>query len=547
NNVETWANIPVIVSRGAEWFSSIGSPGSKGTKVFSLVGNIKNTGLVEVPMGMPLWDIVFRIGGGITRWREFKGVQTGGPSGGCLPAKLLNLPVDFDRLTEAGSMMGSGSMIIMDEHTCMVDMAKYFLSFTADESCGKCTPCREGIPRMFEILDKISLGEGEEGDLERLEDLGIFIKENSLCGLGQTAPNPLLTTLRYYRDDYEAHVKYKRCPGGVCKKIVSSPCHHTCPVDMDAPSYIAYIAEGKFDKALEVIHQATPFAGICSRICPHPCEYRCTSGNAGEPISIRALKRFVLEKHGNGYSPPKGSGKLEKVAIIGAGPAGLNCAWDLARLGYRVTVFESLDVAGGMLYTGIPAFRLPRELIAEEVERVRRVGVEIKTGVKVGEDVSFEDLQRDYKAIFIATGAHAGTPMNIEGEEVEGVQDAIDFLHEVNVRGRTEVGRRVGIIGGNNTALDAARTALRLGAEKVTVYYNRTHFEIPADELEVNAGLEEGIEVFFLCAPKGIITENGRLKALECVQVEMKGVDPSGWREPVAIEGSEFTVELDTL
>ena len=547
NNVETWANVPAILSRGADWFSSIGSAGSKGTKVFSLVGNIKNTGLIEVPMGTPLWDLVFRMGGGITRWREFKGVQTGGPSGGCLPAKLLNIPVDFDRLSEAGSMMGSGSMIVMDEHTCMVDMAKYFLSFTKEESCGKCTPCREGLPHMLEILERISRGEGEEGDLELLEDLGTFVKENSLCGLGQTAPNPLLTTLHYYREDYESHIKYKKCPGSVCKRMVSAPCHHTCPVGMDAPTYIAHIALGKFDKALEVIYQATPFPGILSRICPHPCEFRCTTGNVADPISIRALKRFVLEKHGRDYSPPKGAGNLERVAVVGAGPAGLSCAWDLARLGYKVTVFEAADTAGGMLYSGIPAYRLPRELIAREVEQVRRMGVDIKTGVKIGKDVPFDDLRRDYKALFIATGAHVGIPLNLPGEDAEGVQDAIDFLREVNVDGRKTVGKRVGIIGGTNTALDAARTARRLGAERVTVFYNRTHFEIPADELEVQAGLDEGIDVVYLCAPAKIIAEKGHLKGLELRRVEMRGVDPTGWREPVVLEGTEFTVELDNL
>jgi NADH-quinone oxidoreductase subunit F len=547
NNVESWSNIPVIIDRGAEWFSSIGSEGSKGTKVFSLVGNVNNTGLVEVPMGVPLWDIVFGMGGGIPRLRGFKGVQTGGPSGGCLSGENLNLPVDFDRLTEVGSMMGSGGMIVMDEHTCIVDMAKYFLTFTKDESCGKCTPCREGIPRLLEILDRITAGEGTMEDLDLLEELGKFIKENSLCGLGQTAPNPLLSTLNHYRDEYEAHVKYKKCPGAVCDAIISAPCHHICPVGMEAPSYIAFIAEGKFDKALEVIYEASPFAGVCGRVCHHPCEFKCTSGDSGDPISIRALKRFASEKGRNGYRPPKSSGKNGKVAVIGAGPAGLSCAWDLALLGYQVTVFEALPVAGGMLYAGIPEYRLPRDVLNREIDMVRKAGVEIKTGTAIGRDVSFEDLQKEYKAVFVATGAHKGLKLGIDGEDSEGVKDAVDFLREFNIDGKADIGKKAGVIGGGNAAIDAARTALRAGADEVTILYRRTKTEMPADELEIEAAIEEGIKIEFLVAPTKVIAENGHIKALECVRMELGDVDASGRRRPVPKKGTEFIVELDTL
>jgi NADH:ubiquinone oxidoreductase subunit F (NADH-binding)/(2Fe-2S) ferredoxin/NAD-dependent dihydropyrimidine dehydrogenase PreA subunit len=225
NNVETWANIPVIMKRGAKWFSSIGTGdgngrGSKGTKVFSLVGKINNTGLVEVPMGITLREIVFDIGGGIPKGKKFKAVQTGGPSGGCMPESLLDLPIDFDKLAEVGSMMGSGGMIVMDEDTCMVDLAKYFVTFLEGESCGKCVPCREGLKRMREILDRITNGKGKEGDIELLLDLSEIMKKGALCGLGNTAPNPVLTTIRYFRDEYEAHIKDKKCPAGVCTALI---------------------------------------------------------------------------------------------------------------------------------------------------------------------------------------------------------------------------------------------------------------------------------------------------------------------------------------
>ena len=220
NNVETWANVPLIINQGADWYSKIGTSGSKGTKIFSLVGKINNTGLVEVPMGMTLKEIIYDIGGGIPGGKRFKAVQTGGPSGGCIPESLLNLPVDFDELTKVGSMMGSGGMIVMDENSCMVDIAKYFLTFLEEESCGKCVPCREGIKRMREILTDITEGKGKEGDIELLERLSAVIRDSSLCALGVTAPNPVLTSIRYFKDEYEAHIKDKRCPAGVCKELI---------------------------------------------------------------------------------------------------------------------------------------------------------------------------------------------------------------------------------------------------------------------------------------------------------------------------------------
>ena len=219
NNVETWANVPAIIEKGAEWYASLGTEKSKGTKVFSLVGKVKNTGLVEVPMGTSLRTIIFDIGGGILRKKEFKAVQTGGPSGGCVPKALLDLPVDYERLTQAGSMMGSGGMIVMDQDTCMVDVARYFLEFLQEESCGQCVPCREGIKRLLQILTDICAGKGEDGDIELLEDISDTVVKLSLCALGGTAPNPVLTTLAYFRDEYETHIYDKKCPGGVCKEL----------------------------------------------------------------------------------------------------------------------------------------------------------------------------------------------------------------------------------------------------------------------------------------------------------------------------------------
>ncbi len=276
NNVETYANIPQIILNGAEWFSSMGTEKSKGTKVFALGGKIKNTGLVEVPMGTTLRQIIEEIGGGIPNGKKFKAAQTGGPSGGCIPAHLIDTPIDYDNLLEIGSMMGSGGLIVMDEDNCMVDIARFFLDFTVDESCGKCTPCRVGTKRLLEILDKIISGNGEMEDLDRLEELANYIKSASLCGLGQTAPNPVLSTLRYFRDEYIAHIVDKKCPAGVCKKLVSftidadkcigcGMCAKNCPAS--AIERTDYVAPGHKLASFRIDAKKCVKCGACMPTC----------------------------------------------------------------------------------------------------------------------------------------------------------------------------------------------------------------------------------------------------------------------------------------
>lgn len=284
NNVETWANVPLIIKKGAEWFSQYGTEGSKGTKIFSLVGKINNTGLVEVPMGMSLRDIIYKIGGGVLNNKKFKAVQTGGPSGGCLPEELLDLGVDFDELTKAGSMMGSGGMIVMDEDTCMVDVARYFIEFLTDESCGKCVPCREGMRQMLKILTAITEGRGTESDIERLEELSEVLSKAALCALGKSAPNPFLTTVKYFRDEYEAHIKEKRCPALSCKELISyyiDPqkcqacmiCMRKCPVEA--------IEGGK--NLIHVIDQERcTKCGTCFEVCPQ--RFSAVTKISGQPV-----------------------------------------------------------------------------------------------------------------------------------------------------------------------------------------------------------------------------------------------------------------------
>ncbi len=385
NNVETWANVPLIMSNGADWYSRIGTEKSAGTKIFSLVGKARNTGLVEVPMGTTLGEIVYNVGGGLLRGKKLKGVQTGGPSGGCLPAELLDSSLDYETLKKAGSMMGSGGMIVIDDDTCVVDLARYFLRLLQDESCGKCFSCRKGIQRMIEILTDISEGRGKKGDLELLEELATVVKDVSLCGLGQTAPNPLLSTLRYFRDEYEAHIIDKRCPATVCQALFKSPCQHACPVELDIPAYVALIKEGRFEEAYRIIKQRLPFPSICGRVCHSPCEERCSRTQVDDSLAIKHLKRFVADyalEHGISYVPKIKQIKKQRVAIIGAGPAGLAAAYDLVREGYHVTVFEALCAPGGMMSL-IPDYRLPKSIVREEIGAIENLGVEIKLNYRV--------------------------------------------------------------------------------------------------------------------------------------------------------------------
>ncbi len=550
NNVETWSNVPAIINWGAEWFAALGTETSKGTKVFSLAGNVNNAGLVEVPMGITLREIIYDIGGGIPYGKKLKAVQTGGPSGGFIPNHLLDMPVDYERLQEVGAIMGSGGMVVMDEDTCIVDIAKYFLEFTNDESCGKCTACREGSEVLLTLLNRISDGAAEETDLTLLEELGEAVREASMCGLGQTLPNPVLSTVRHFRDEYDAHIRYKRCPAAVCKGIISSPCQHSCPIDQDVPCYIGLIALGKFDEAVALVRRENPLPAVCGRVCTAPCEDKCRSGaGGGDAISIRALKRFLADyerKNGLELTPKAKERRPEKVAIIGSGPAGLTCGYYLALEGYPVTIFESLPVAGGMLAVGIPDYRLPKDILDYEIGVICKLGVEIRTNTTVGEDVQLSDLRDDYRAVFIATGAHKGLKLNIEGDDSPQVIDAVDFLRAVNLGGEVAIGEKIAVIGGGDAAVDAARVARRLG-KNVKILYRRTKSEMPAAKEEIEELDREGIDIEFLVAPVRALSDNGRLNGIECIRLELGEVDKSGRRRPVPIEGSEFTVEIDTL
>lgn len=548
NNVESWSNIPLIIFHDPDWFASVGSEKSKGTKTFCLVGKVSCSGLIEVPLGTPMGEIVFGIGGGIPQGKRFKAVQIGGPSGGVVPVEYLNTPVDYEAITALGAIMGSGGLIVMDEDNCMVDMARFFLNFTRDESCGKCTPCRAGVPKMLELLNRIGSGQGTMADLDLLAELGETITNASLCGLGQTAANPVLSMMRHFRQEYEAHIIDKKCPAAVCQSLFRAPCQHTCPVELDVPGYVAFIKAGKFEESYQLIKQRLPFPSVCGRVCHHPCEGKCRRAQVDDPVAIRHLKRAAADyalQHGIEYVPTVKERRPERVAIVGAGPAGLSAAWDLALEGYQVTVFEALPVAGGMLAVAIPEYRLPKALLNKEIEEVRRLGVDIRLNARVDDVPAL--LNNGFQAVFVATGAHKGEKMGLPGEDLTGVYDAIEFLRDANLGRAVKMGERVAVVGGGNSAIDAARVALRKGARTVHIVYRRQKEDMPALEEEVLAAEEEGINLHCMTLPTRILDREGNATGLECVRLEGREFDRSGRRTPYPVAGSEFTMDVDTV
>ena len=552
NNVETLANVGQVIAKGSEWFASVGNERSKGTKVFALTGDVNNVGLVEVPMGTSLGTIVHDIGGGIPNGKKFKAAQLGGPSGGMIPVQHLNAPIDYEHVAELGAIMGSGGLIVMNEDMCPVDMARFFMDFCQDESCGKCAPCREGTKRMLEILTNICEGRGKEGDIELLEEMAYIIKDSALCGLGQTAPNPVLSTIRYFRSEYEAHIREKRCPAGVCAALFRSPCQNACPVGMDVPSYLALVRARRFDDAYRVLLRTNPFPSVCGRVCDHQCQSKCRRSTLDESLAIKFIKRFITDTAERPAVEAIPVTREETIAVIGAGPAGLTAAKDLAVRGYDVTVYEELPEPGGMTRYGIPSYRLPRTILAGEIDDIRTLGVEIVCNTRVGRDISFEQITEDYDYVYLAPGAHKSMKMRIAGEELQGVFGGVEFLRDFTIddaswlSGEKSLGSKVAVIGGGNSAIDAARCAVRLGAE-VTILYRRTREDMPAADEEIVAAEHEGIKIEYYVAPTEIVGENGTVTGITCQRMKTGDFDRSGRRRPIPAEGSEFTLSADSI
>jgi NADH-quinone oxidoreductase subunit F len=552
NNVETWANVPLIVKHGAEWYSEVGTENSKGTKIFSLAGKVNNTGLVEVPIGVTIKDVVFDTGGGIPKGRQFKAVQMGGPSGGCVPAQYLSLPIDYDTLQRIGSIMGSGGMVVMDENNCMVEIARFFLSFTQSESCGKCAPCRLGTTQLVEILTRITQGKGKIEDIQTIRELGDTIMASSLCGLGQTAPKPALSTLNFFLKEYEDHILEHRCAGATCDSMVISACQHACPAGIDVPNYVAAIASGNYDKSVKIIRERNPFPAVCGRICIHPCEFKCRRGELDEPVAIRSLKRYAADWYFDNIAKaqkPFPVTEDQKIAVVGGGPSGLTCAYFLAKMGYSTTVFEARSVAGGMLGITVPEFRLPRRVIQEEIDYIESCGVEIRCNSPIDARHTVNDLLKEgYNAVFIAAGAQASKRIGIPGEveDLTGLYYGLNFLTDVKAGKEISLNGRVVVVGGGNVAIDVARTAARIGASDVQIFCLEPRDEMPAWEKEIGEAIDEGIVINPSWGPKRINHRGGRVTGIDfvrCVSV----FDRDGCFNPAFDEETRQVVQAETV
>ncbi len=481
---------------------------------------------------------------------------------------------------------------ILDPAVCPVSLARAYVALVQQESCGRCSPCRVGTQVIQRILVRLEQGKGRKRDLDHLRLLAEGVDEAAWCGIADTIRDPLVALLDLGAEHFAAHLEGLVCPEPSTLGWVTAPCRSTCPSTVDCPSYIFQAMEEHAHLATEIVKRDNPLPAVIGRTCHHPCESNCTLVDTGQPLAINHVKRWCADRaegiarieHGPGrdagssvsipedapigvdvpvlpdelveestaqlsqravVAHPDTGG--QKVAVIGAGPAGLSAGYYLARLGYRPVIFEALPVPGGMLYVGIPEYRLPKAHLLREVELIEREGVEIRYNTAIGRDLSFADLdEMGFEATFVGIGAHSGKKLRIPGEELPGSMDAIDFLREVSLGTRTEVGEKVLVIGGGNSAMDAARTALRMGAKEVRVVYRRAREQMPANPWEVDEAEEEGVDFRFLSAPVSCDGDTC-VEGLVCQKMELGPPDDSGRRSPVPSTGAPFELEADMI
>ena len=453
------------------------------------------------------------------------------------------------------ALMGWEGIIVADDTVDVVDMTREYAKVAKGESCGQCFPCRLGTIEISEILERICAGEGERADMDRLEKVARYMREASRCDIGQTAPRPILDALTHYRDRFlEVIDGGKKVPRSEYLSQVTAPCMSACPAHVDIPGYLEKIRVGHLDEALNLVRGTCCLPGTIGRVCVRECEFKCRRGAVDVAISIKALKRYVadheLTKEG-GAAPPKAKERRpERIAVVGAGPAGLSCAYYLGAQGYNTTIFEALPEPGGMAAGGIPDYRLPREILQGEAARVEHMGAEFKYGVKVGTDVTVTELFEDgYSAVFIGAGAPNSSMMGCEGEDAgySGFMPGVEFLRRVAFGEKPLEGRKILVIGGGNVAMDCVRSALRIGFTDVNLLYRRTEKEMPADPVEIDESKEEGVMFHELVAPVKIIAKDGAVTGLLCVRMSLGEPDASGRRRPVPVQGSEFVMECDAV
>jgi len=459
------------------------------------------------------------------------------------------------------AFVGWAGLVITDPDLDLVAALAAFYSRMQKESCGRCVPCRAGSKVISDRLETILSGEGQESDLEFLAEIADLVASGSLCEMGISSPKPLKDALLYFRDHFLAHIRSEKLPltdpllAGDYETILTAPCRNGCPAHINIPGYLEAIGEGNYEEALAINREKTPFVGTLGRVCVHPCESNCNRQPVDQALSIRLSKRFVADFGlTTGYDQqlrmPTVKTPAERVAIIGAGPAGINAAYQLVRKGYGVTVYEALPVAGGMLAVGIPSYRLPRDILNYEIDLVRSMGVEIICNTRVGKDITLDQIwQEGFKAIFIASGLHESSTMGCEGEDAcyMGFMPGVEYLRKINLGQKVELGDTISVIGGGNVAMDCARSAVRLGVKEDNLIYRRTKNEMPANAAEIRAAEEEGIKFHLLANPVCILEDDGAVSGMECIKMELGEPDASGRRRPVPLDGSEFILKADSV
>ncbi|MFC2034271.1 FAD-dependent oxidoreductase [Chloroflexota bacterium] len=465
----------------------------------------------------------------------------------------LELPMQYDDKKIKAFMSWNG-LVVNDEKVNILDMTHSYLTEVQKLSCGECNVGYQGIKVMLNTLKEILKGKGSKEQIALLKSLGNGIKENTKCDFCSQAVTPVLDTLNYYEDEYKKAITNKNSIAKLKYTTrITSPCMEACPAHQDIPGYIELIRNHRYEEALSLISKTNCLPGVLGRTCFAFCENNCVRNDIDSPISIRALKRVPADnKAGDAFDiKPDKKGKGEKVAVIGAGPAGLAASYNLTLMGYKVTVYDDQASAGGMALAGIPAYRLPKDVLKQETDKIKKLGIDFKFNTKVGKNITIDQLYaQGFKAIFIATGAHLGRESDVENwnEEYDGVTEGLDFLRDVNSGKNIAPNKnKVIIIGGGNVAMDCARTCIRLGSKEVTVVYRRSRDEMPGRQEEIEEAEREGVKFHFLALPVKVFNKGNKVTAAECIKMELGEPDDSGRRRPVPVKNSEFTIETDMI
>lgn len=467
----------------------------------------------------------------------------------------IQLPENFRQDEQVKALMGWNGLLIRSEEVNVVDLCRSYMQAVHTESCGKCAPCRLGTGVMADTLTKICSGQGGSQDMATLAEQAHLVMDTAKCQIGRSGPLPVLHAMQHFADQFEEAIAGgQEIAAGEYRSKCTAPCMDACPIHLNIPSYVEAIREARFEEALDIIRDRLPIPGVVGRVCVRPCEENCRRANLDEPISIKFLKRFVADKelaHQKSPDYPKNpSPKTGKVAVIGAGPAGLTCAYHLTQKGHEVVLFERFAEPGGMAAFGIPDYRLPRDILHGEAEEIYKTGVDVRYNTVIGKDITLSQLEEEYDAVFVGIGAQNPSPMWVEGEDagykgfITGVQYLLDINNGIDPYPE---GKRVVVIGGGNVAIDCVRCSFRVNKKDVHLVYRRTEKEMPADLVEIHDAKEEEVQFHFLTAPAAIKQVDGKVVGLECIKMELGAPDASGRRRPVPIEGSNFVFDCDII